>query len=288
MDLHYRVQPYGQLEASNQVILNQLTFGERVESPDATKLPVLLAVALLKDRHGVIDFNLPVSGSVADPQFSVGGIIVRVIVNLLVKAITAPFALLSGGATADLSQAEFKAGTAELTEAGKRVIDKVAAALVERPALSMTVTGASDPQSEREAMQAEALERQMVAELRRQRLGAGMTVEAVPPALTDAQRLALVRRLYRDGNLPGRPRNAFGLLQDLPIAEMENRLKAGHLVIADNARVLALQRGLAVRDALVLLGMPASRLFLGAPRLRASSEEDAAWSPRVQLSLSAP
>jgi hypothetical protein len=57
------------------------------------------------------------------------------------------------------------------------------------------------------------------------------------------------------------------------------------VVSTDSARELALQRGLAVRDALIAKGLPSERLFLAAPRLRASGEEDAAWSPRVQLAL---
>ena len=65
------------LSAENKIILNQLTFGDKIESPDATKLPVLLAVALMKDRNGVIDIDLPISGSLDDPQFSVGGIILQ-------------------------------------------------------------------------------------------------------------------------------------------------------------------------------------------------------------------
>ena len=82
------------LDAQNQIILDQLTFGEKVESPTATKLPVLLAVALLKDRNGVIDVNLPISGSLDSPEFSVGGIILRIIINLITRAVTSPFALL--------------------------------------------------------------------------------------------------------------------------------------------------------------------------------------------------
>ena len=75
------------------MVLNQLTFGDKTNSPDATKLPVLLAVALLKDSRGNIDINLPISGSLDDPEFSVGGIVVRVVLNLVVKAVTSPFSL---------------------------------------------------------------------------------------------------------------------------------------------------------------------------------------------------
>ena len=103
------------LAASNQIVVDQLTFGGKVESAQATKLPVMLAVALLKDRNGVIDVNLPISGSLDDPKFSIGGLIIRVIVNLITKAITAPFALLGNlaggsGDGAELSYVQFDPG----------------------------------------------------------------------------------------------------------------------------------------------------------------------------------
>ncbi|MGZ8981843.1 MAG: DUF748 domain-containing protein, partial [Burkholderiaceae bacterium] len=94
MDVKYKVEDQ-KLQASNHLFLDQLTFGEKVDSPTATKLPVLLAVSLLKNARGEIDLNLPISGSLDDPKFSVGGIIVQVIVNLLGKIVTAPFALLA-------------------------------------------------------------------------------------------------------------------------------------------------------------------------------------------------
>ncbi len=104
-DVAYQLQDR-QLQAQNRLVLDQLTFGDKVDSPSATSLPVLLAVALLKDRHGVIDIDLPIGGSLDDPQFSVGGVIVKVLVNLITKAVTAPFALLGrlfGGGTEEMS-----------------------------------------------------------------------------------------------------------------------------------------------------------------------------------------
>ena len=89
MDVSYKIDADGKLEASNQVRLTQFTFGERVVSPNATQLPVLLAVALLTDRSGVIDIILPVAGSVNDPKFSVGGIVWKVILNLTPSSRTA-------------------------------------------------------------------------------------------------------------------------------------------------------------------------------------------------------
>lgn len=285
MDVSYRIQPDGRLDAKNQIILNQLTFGERIDSPDATKLPVLLAVALLKDRQGVIDLDLPISGSLQDPQFSMGGLIIKVIVNVLTKAITAPFSLLAGGGGDELSHVEFLPGTARLAGSAAAVIDKVGRALQDRPALKMTVTGVSDPQSEREAIQAAQLESRVLAEQRKEWLRNGRAAQAELPPLTSAERQRLVAQVYGETRLPNKPRNLVGLAKDIPPADMEALLKAAVAVNTDTARELALQRGLVVRDALIARGLPADRLFLSAPRLRASTEDDVRWTPRVQLSL---
>ena len=144
------------LSAENKIILNQLTFGEKIESPDAIKLPVLLAVALMKDRNGVIDVDLPIGGSLDDPQFSVGGIIFRIIGNIISKAVTAPFALLGslfgGGSGQELSYVEFDYGRAALDSAGETKIDSLAKAMNNRPALKVDISGRFDPVNDLEGL----------------------------------------------------------------------------------------------------------------------------------------
>ncbi|MGM9486409.1 DUF748 domain-containing protein [Ideonella sp. YS5] len=288
MDVSYRIDPDGHLDAKNQIVLNQLTFGDRIDSPEATKLPVLLAVALLKDRNGVIDLNLPIGGSLNDPDFSIGSVVLKLIGNLLTKAITSPFALLTGGDAEDLSQVEFVPGTSRLAPSASAVLDKVARSLADRPGLQMTVTGAADPLTERDAMQGAWLDERLSLERRKDQLRADAAASAPAGVPTADERVRLVRRLYADTKLPGKPRNVLGLAKDIPPAEMEALLRASYVVSTDNARELALQRGLAVRDALIAKGLPSERLFLAAPRLRASGEDEAHWTPRVQLSLATP
>ncbi len=290
LNLAYRVDADGRLQARNQLVINQLTFGEKVDSPDATKLPVRLAIALLTDRNGVIDLDLPVSGSINDPQFSVFGLVLKVLGNLIVKAVTAPFAWLAGGGREDLSVVEFRAGTAELATSSAAVLDRVAQALSDRAALRMTVTGVADPASEREAMQAEALAQRLRAEQRRElaRAGRALAADAPLPELAPSEREQLLARVYEQTALPDKPRNVLGFARKLPPPEMEGLLQRAVVVSTDSARELAIRRGLAVREALVARGLSAERLFLGAPRLRVSGEDDAAWTPRVQLVISGP
>jgi hypothetical protein len=286
LDVSYKIDPDGKLEAKNQLILNQLTFGERIESPSATKLPVRLAVALLTDRNGVIDINLPISGSLNDPQFSVGGIIVKVLLNLLVKIVTAPFAWLAGGGGQDLSVVEFKPGSAVIADAGASAIDKVAKALTERPALKMTVVGTADPAIEGEAYRRAALESKLQVERRREALREAEAAASAPAPMSAAERSRTLKALYRQTDLPDKPRNMLGFAKDIADAEMEALLKK-HVVADDEAlRQLALQRGLTVRDALIAKGLPSDRLLLAAPKLHVPEAGEAAWTPSAKLSLS--
>jgi hypothetical protein len=156
--------------------------------------------------------------------------------------------------------------------------------LTERPSLKMTVTGTADPQIEREAMQAAWFDERLAAELRKsaaRRRGAQGARRWPHPSVPRIGRL--VRRLYADSKLPNTPQCSPGW--DIPVTEMEALLRASYAVSPDNARELALQRGLAVRDALIAKGLPSERLFLAAPKQHASGEADAPWTPRVQLSL---
>ncbi len=260
--LHYQIEPGGGLQASNQIILKQLTFGDKVDSPDATSLPVLFAVALLKDRDGVIDVNLPVSGSLKDPDFSVGGLVIKLIVNLLSKALTAPFSLFSGSDAGDLSQVGFTPGSAQLSSPAQ--LDPVAKMLDERPGLSLTITGHADAAAETTALQAAQLD------------------AAVLRLSGDAS--AGLKRLYDSAKLPNKPRNVLGLAKDLPPAEMRALLQASFAVSVDSLRELALQRSVVVRDALMARGVPNSRIFLAAPRI--GNAQDAA-APRAELALAA-
>jgi hypothetical protein len=290
VDVAYKIDADGKLEARNQIIINQLTFGAKTDSPDATKLPVLLAVALLQDRNGVIDLDLPITGSINDPQFSLGALIWKVIVNLFTKAVTSPFSLLAGGGGGkDLSTVDFRSGTALIADNSQEVIAKVAKALDDRPALKLSITGMADASSERQAMQRAALEARLLDEQRREAargaLGKADTDVALP--MTPQQRERLVRQLYADSRLPDKPRNLVGMAKDLPLAEMEAMLEAGVPVDAAAARQLAVQRGRAVREALVAKGLGSERLFLGEPKLRPEGTDNAGWTPQAQLTLSA-
>ena len=275
VDVNYKVLPNGQLTASNRLVLNQLTFGEPVEGAP-NSLPVKLAVALLADRQGVIDLDLPISGSLNDPQFRIGPVIFKIIVNLIGKALTSPFSLLASafGGGDEMSNVPFAPGSATLTPEAEQNLGKVVKALTDRPALKITVTGMASLQDEREGLQREHLRQLVLAEKRRASPG-----DTAPVSATEYP--ALLKEVYRRADMP-KPRNLVGLAKDLTVPEMEALLLANQPATEAMAADLATQRGQAIRAYLVSQKLPVERLFVAAPKAGKQAEK---WTPRAELSL---
>ncbi|WP_342130625.1 DUF748 domain-containing protein [Hydrogenophaga sp. OTU3427] len=282
VDVHYQVGADGQLNASNQLTLNRLVFGERAPGSEAPNLPVKLAVALLADRQGVIDINLPISGSLNDPEFRIGPIIGRLILGLIGKAVTAPFALLGhllGGPEAQTGRIDFVPGTDRIADGAATALSAIVKALNDRPALQLTVVGHSDVSGERQAFQRERLQEAVRAEKRRQGLRAGQGTET---AVSPEEYPTLLREVYRRTDMP-KPRNAIGLLKDVSVPEME-ALWLTHAPASDEAlRELATRRAVAVKERLVADGLAGARVFV-----EVAKEGAGATGPRADLQLSLP
>lgn len=279
-NVKYKVEDR-KLTAQNKIILNQLTFGERVESPQATKLPVLLAVALLKDRNGVIDVDLPISGSLDDPQFSIGGIVLRLVINIITRAVTAPFALLgsafSGGASGsgeELSYIEFDSGRASLSQTAQSKIETLAKAMNNRPALRLQLSGRADPATDLDGLKRVSMERKVKAQKLQELSGKADAPKSVDEVRIESSEYPqYLRQAYRQESFP-KPRNAIGLLRDLPVVEME-KLMIQHAAIGEeNLGELANQRAQTVRDALVTTGLvSADRLSIVSAKPLTSEEK---------------
>lgn len=283
MDVNYKISAEGRLAATNKLVLNQLQFGEAVEGAP-NSLPVKLAVALLADRNGVIDVDLPISGSLNDPQFSIGSLIFKALGTLIVKAVTSPFTLLTGGfgggGPGEASAVTFEPGSAALSAGTKESLDKVAKALTDRPALQLTVVGTASLEKEREAAKRQRLRQLLLSEKRRTAARAGQNAADVT-AVTDAEYPELLTAVYKRADIP-KPRNLIGLAKNLPPKEMEDLLLATLTVNDEAIRQLAVERGAVVRDYLLSKQLPSERLFLGAVRTNPAGND---WKPAAELNL---
>ncbi len=252
LDVKYHIDE-GKLDGRNNITLDELTFGDKVESPDAVKLPILFAVNLLKDADGRIALELPISGSLEDPQFQVGAVITQVLGNLLKKAVTSPFSLLAAafggsGGTAkadgapaaaqdaasqdDLAFVEFAPGRTDLDEGDVRKLQTMARALAGRPGLTLEMASRLDADRDLAALRYASLQKSLAGDGK---------------APDDAGYAAAVRAAYAKAKLPGDPGS-------LSVAAMETALMDKAAVGDAELTALRVARGETVRTWLVEQG----------------------------------
>ena len=218
------------LKSENNITLDKFTFGEKVDSPDATKLPVRLGIAILKDRDGKIVLNVPIEGSLDDPKFRVGKVVMRAIVNILTKVATSPFSLLSaafsGGGGEELGYDDFEPGSTGLSDAAKKKLDVVIKALYNRPGLQLEISGSVDPASDRDGLQRAALEKQL-----RQRQWMSLSKskrDTITPdqiTITPEQRAKLVKKMYDQAERSGQI-NPYMLQTNESLSAIASQIKS--------------------------------------------------------------
>ena len=235
--LNYRIEDR-KLSAENHVFLDQLTFGDAVDSPDATKLPVRLAASLLKNSRGEIDINLPVGGTLDDPQFSVFGLVLRAFAGLIGKAITAPFALFG---REELSQLDFDPGSFRIGPEQEEKLRDLAKSLEDRPSLKLDITGLANARRDTEGIRYNKLRNMVMAEKHK---ATNARMEDIDPESEEYAKL--LNAVYKQAKIK-KPRNLIGLTKSLPVKEMEKLLLEVIDVKQEDVDSLASQRETSVQ-----------------------------------------
>ncbi len=244
LDLHYLITK-GQLKAENKVVVEQLQLGERVDSPDATSLPLKLAIALLKDVDGKISIELPVTGDLNNPQFSVMPIVWQTLRNLIVKAAAAPFkmigGLVSGGGSQDLGTVSFAPGSSELNKDAEGALIKLSQALKERPALRLEIEGVAAKSSDGPLLAEQRLEREYQYNYYKmlQRRGDKVPAQASLIDVPDSEKGPLLEGIYRT-RLKTQPPAEW---KDLGKEERTAKLREGVIQFWSSSDVLLRQLG---------------------------------------------
>jgi uncharacterized protein involved in outer membrane biogenesis len=288
VDVRYLVENR-KLDAEQRFIVDQLTLGERVDSPDAVKLPLRLAVALLKDRNGVIDLGLPVSGSLDDPKFRIGPIVWKAFVNLLAGVATSPFKLLGGmfGGGEEVNLIDFAPGSATLDAAAAEKLASLTKALHERPQLALEVPATWSPDADSAELGARQLEAKLQALVLARKEGADALMDP-------ARRFELLLALYRADKANAALPPGAHALQELRAkeraaaalasanGELESALRPGIDALEPALKTLAQERARAIQDALLGSGqVEPARVFM----LAAEARPAEAGKVRVALSL---
>ncbi|PQV45516.1 uncharacterized protein DUF748 [Paraburkholderia sp. BL21I4N1] len=285
VDLHYKLDN-DQLNANNHLFIDQLTFGDHVQNDTATKLPVRLAISLLKNSRGEIDVNLPVSGSLSNPEFSVGGLIWHAVLNLLQKAVTAPFSLIAnafGGGGEELGYVEFEPGSAKLTDADNKKLDTIVKALADKTSVKMDLIGRVDPAVDEPALRTQYVDRLVKQQKIKDVVGNGESVDLSTVTVDPKDYDKYLTKAYKSADFK-KPRNFVGLTKSLPDDEMKSAIAANAPIDDASLRQLAQQRAQSVQQ--YLDGkIDSSRVFIVAPKLNADGIKDKGATTRVDFGL---
>lgn len=257
-----------QLDAKFNTRLNQFYLGDKVKSPDATKMPVKLALAILRDRKGIIDLDLPVEGNLDTPEFRYGKLLWNAVINVLTKVATSPFDLLAktfGGEGKDLSYASFQPGSDELDAEAAKKLDIIVRSLQERPELTLELEGAFDPAQDAVALKKEILEQKLRQAKAGQKGDEGLSVA---PEERDRWLTAVFEAAF-----PSAPQPKGAKPQPVPPPlEMEQRLLGAISLDINRLRELALRRSRQAIKYLTSEGrVDASRVFEVQPGERSRS-----------------
>ncbi|WP_459624392.1 DUF748 domain-containing protein [Burkholderia sp. 3C] len=285
VDLHYQLAN-DQLSANNHIFIDQLTFGDHIDNDTATRLPVRLAISLLKNSRGEIDVNIPVSGSLSSPEFSVSGLIWHAVLNLLKKAVTSPFSLLAsafGGNGEELGYVEFAPGLATLTDASKQKLDTISKLLAQKPSVRLDLTGRVDPARDLPGLREAYVERLVRQQKLKGVVGQGESVDPMTVKVAPDEYLKYLTEAYKAADFK-KPRNLIGMQKTLPEADMKQALEAHAPADDAGLRALAQQRAQAVRQYLDGKVDP-GRMFIVAPKLDAKGIEDKGATTRVDFGL---
>ncbi|RRW62697.1 DUF748 domain-containing protein [Pseudomonas fluorescens] len=244
LDLHYLITK-GQLKAENKVVVEQLQLGEKVDSPDAVSLPLKLAIALLKDVDGKISIELPVTGDLNNPQFSVMPIVWQTLRNLIVKAAAAPFkmigGLVSGGGSEDLGTVSFAPGSSDLSKDAEAALVKLSQALKERPALRLEIEGTAAKSSDGPLLAEQRLEREYQYNYYKmlQRRGDKVPAQASLLQVPESEKGALLEGIYRT-RLKTQPPAEW---KDVGKEERTAKMRQGVIAFWSGSEVLLRQLG---------------------------------------------
>jgi len=275
------------LASRNKIFINQLAFGEQVESEDASNLPVKLAVALLQDRSGEIHLSQDVNGDLGDPEFSIGGIVFKMVVNLITKAASSPFALIgSMFGSEDINHLEFVSGSDNLEDSAVKKLNTLAKAMYERPLLKLDISGVADEQSDRSAMEEHRFLNLLKTRKFEELLEKGRDVETTEEVtIPDEEYETYLWQAYKEAPFE-KPKNLEGAVEKIEPSEQEKQLR--EFVRVDNQDLLSLarSRSMRVKDFLVQNGpVEPERLFITEPVLRKSDSKDSEPSWQVKLTL---
>ncbi|WP_031482467.1 DUF748 domain-containing protein [Maridesulfovibrio frigidus] len=269
------------LSTENVFDIYQFEVGKKIDNPDAANIPIGLGLALLRDSNGNIQLDIPVEGRVDDPQFRLGRVIGAAILNILVKAVTSPFALIGAliGGSDDMDVLVFEPGLAVPKEEADEKLASVAKAMESRPGITLKISGFTSPE-DIPALEGHKFNRMVAMPKFLDLESDGKAPKSIDDVvISEEEYPEYLEEAYKEAPFE-KPTNFLGIVESRPVPEMEQALR-DHVKVTDTD-LAELVRDRAERIRIILTtekGVASERVFLK----RAATGKGN--GPRVELGL---
>lgn len=287
LNLNYKIDKK-KLNTENKIFIDQLTLGNEVDSPDAIKLPLKLGIALLKNRKGEIDLDVPVTGEIDDPKFSVGYFIVKIIRNIIEKAVTSPFAFIGStfGGGEELGYVEFGYGSSTITEKNAKKLDILVTALYDRPLLKLDIEGHVDINKDTEILRQSILEKKVKFAKYGYYIKKGLKTLSVEKINIEPDEYRKYLIMAYDAEIALKQKKENGRIEKLRTDEVEQLMLSKIIVTKGDLRGLAYERASQVKDYILRSGkVEKERVFLLEPKSLQTEMMENVKNSRVKFYL---
>lgn len=287
LNLNYKIDKK-KLNTENKIFIDQLTLGNEVDSPDAIKLPLKLGIALLKNRKGEIDLDVPVTGEIDDPKFSVGYFIVKIIRNIIEKAVTSPFAFIGStfGGGEELGYVEFGYGSSTITEKNAKKLDILVTALYDRPLLKLDIEGHVDINKDTEILRQSILEKKVKFAKYDYYIKKGLKTLSVEKINIEPDEYRKYLIMAYDAEIALKQKKENGRIEKLRTDEVEQLMLSKIIVTKGDLRGLAYERASQVKDYILRSGkVEKERVFLLEPKSLQTEMMENVKNSRVKFYL---
>ncbi len=287
LKLNYKIDKK-KLISQNKIFIDQLTLGNDVDSPDAIKLPVKLGIALLQNRKGEIDLDVPVTGEIDDPEFSVGYFIIKIIGNIIEKAVTAPFAFIGSifGGGEELGYAEFGYGSSTIAEENAKKLDILVTALYDRPLLKLDIEGHVDIDNDTESIRQTVLEKKVKSAKYDDYIKRGLKTPSVEEINIEPDEYRKYLIMAYTAEIAPKQKKEKDRIEKQKTDEVEQLMLSKIIVTESDLRGLAYERAFLVKDYILRSGkVEKERVFLVEPKSLQPEKMENVKNSRVNFNL---
>ena len=287
LKLNYKIDGK-KLISQNKIFIDQLILGNEVDSPDALNLPVKLGIALLQNRKGEIDLDIPVTGDIDAPEFSVGYFIVKIIGNIIEKAVTAPFALIGSifGGGEELGYAEFGYGSSAITEENAKKLDILIKALYDRPLLKLDIKGHIDVDKDTESLRQSILEKKVKSAKYDYSIKKGLKTPSVEEINIEPDEYRKYLIMAYTAEIDLKQKKEKDRIEKQKTDEVEQLMLSKIIVTEGDLRGLAYERASRVKDYILRSGkVEKERVFLVEPESLQAKMTENVKNSRVKFYL---